>query len=501
MAGRLERAVADARVDRRQTTAVIIGGGPGGYVAGIRCGQLGVPAIVVDDQPLGGTCLNVGCIPSKALIHVADEFARMAEAADTSPLGITATAPTIDLAATVGWKDGIVGQLNRGVASLLAAAGTEVVAGRATMVDGKTCDVALADGGGRVLIQADHVVIATGSTSVALPSLPFGGPVISSTDALALGEVPDALAIVGAGYIGLELGTAFAKLGSQVTFVEAEDRILPAFDAELTRPVMKRLAALDVDVLTATTALRVASEGAASERGDSSDRESSAVGGGLVVTNADGERTVPADKILVTVGRRPNTAGLGLGGLRITTDGGAIVIDEQGRTSMRRVWAIGDVTGEPMLAHRAMKQGEIVAEAIAGLPSVFDARTVPAIVFSDPEIVVVGDDPATAERNHGEIVVGRFPLLANGRTMTLGASTAGMVRIVARASDQLVVGVQAVGPAVAELAAAFGLAIEMGATLEDIAGTIHAHPTVGESFHEAALAALGHPLHIGPSRR
>ena len=490
MTGQLERAAADAHVERRQTGVVIIGGGPGGYTAGIRCGQLGVAAIVVDDQPLGGTCLNVGCIPSKALIHAADEFARMADAAESSPLGISTASPSIDLAATVGWKDGIVDQLNRGVASLLAAAGTEVVAGRATMVDGKTCDVALADGGGRVLIQAEHVVIATGSTTIALPSLPFGGQVISSTDALALEEVPDSLAIVGAGYIGVELGTAFAKLGSQVTFVEAEDRILPAFDAELTRPVARRLAALDVEVLISTKALRPGAGGPHE----------------LVVAGADGERTVPAEKILVTVGRRPNTAGLGLGGLGITTNGGAIVIDGRGHTSMRRVWAIGDVTGEPMLAHRAMKQGEIVAEAIAGHRSEFDARAVPAIVFSDPEIVVVGDDPAAAEQRYGELVVGRFPLAANGRTMTLGTSTHGpsnhgVVRVVARASDHLVVGVQAVGPSVAELAAAFGLAMEMGATLEDIAGTIHAHPTVGESFHEAALAGLGRPLHTARSRR
>ena len=295
------------------------------------------------------------------------------------------------------------------------------------------------------------------------------------------------MAVVGGGYIGLELGTAFAKLGTQVTVVEAEDRILPAFDVELTRPISKRLTELDVDVLTSTRALRLADDGG----GDSS---------GLVVAGEGGdELVVPADKILVTVGRKPNTAGLGLGGLGLTTDRGAIVIDERGHTSMRRVWAIGDVTGEPMLAHRAMKQGEIVAEAIAGEPSVFDARAIPAIVFTDPEVVVVGEAPDEAERNHGEVVVGRFPLAANGRTMTLDSGTSGVVRVVARASDQLVVGIQAVGPAVAELSAAFGLAMEMGATLEDIAGTIHAHPTVGEAFHEAALTALGQPLHItGP---
>jgi dihydrolipoamide dehydrogenase len=490
VAGRIERAAAGAQVDRRTTGVVIIGGGPGGYVAGIRCGQLGLPAIVVDDQPLGGTCLNVGCIPSKALIHAADEFARIADASGSAPLGISTAAPTIDLAATVGWKDSIVDQLNRGVGSLLAAVGTEVVSGRATMVDGKTCEVVLADGSGRMLLQADDVVIATGSTAVALPSLPFGRDVISSTEALSLTETPESFAIVGGGYIGLELGTAFAKLGSNVTIVEVEDRILPLYDPELTRPLARRLGELGVEVLTTSRALRIAGDDRAGEVR------------GLVVAGEDGdERTIPADKILVTVGRRPNTAGLGIDGLGLTTENGAIVIDERGHTSMRRVWAVGDVTGEPMLAHRAMKQGEIVAEAIAGQPSVFDARAIPAIVFTDPEVVVVGDDPTAAEHIHGEVVVGRFPLAANGRTMTLGASTAGMVRVVARAADHLVVGIQAVGPAVAELAAAFGLAIEMGARLEDVAGTIHAHPTIGEGLHEAALAALGQPLHMTGPRR
>ncbi len=477
----MEQAVADASVDRRSTEVLIIGGGPGGYVAGIRCGQLGIPAVVVDDQPLGGTCLNVGCIPSKALIHAADEYARVAAASGPSPLGISSASPSIDLGQTVAWKDGIVRRLNTGVGSLLKAVGTEVVNGRATMIDGKTCDVALgaSEGGGRLLLQAEHVVIATGSRAVSLPSLPFGGNVISSTEALALTSVPDSLAIVGGGYIGLELGTAFAKLASHVTIVEAEDRVLPLYDTELTGPLNRRLASLDVSVLTSTRAVSLEPSG-------------------LVVADGDGERLITADRILVTVGRRPNTTGLGLDGLGLDTEGGAIVVDDQGRTSMRNVWAIGDVTGEPMLAHRAMKQGEIVAEAIAGKPSAFDARVVPAIVFTDPEIVVAGLDPEAAKAEHGEIVVGRFPLAANGRTMTLEQDV-GFVRTVARASDHLVLGIQAVGADVAELSTAFGLAIEMGARLEDIAGTIHAHPTVGESLAESALAALGHPLHIARS--
>jgi dihydrolipoamide dehydrogenase len=307
--------------------------------------------------------------------------------------------------------------------------------------------------------------------------------VISSTGALALTEVPERVAVIGGGYIGLELGTALAKLGSAVTVIEAEHRILPIYDKQLTRPVAQSLAALGVEVLTNTRAVELTDDG--------------------LVVESDGEstpRTIPADRVLVTVGRRPKLTGLGLEQLGLTIERGAIAVDERCHTSMRNVWAIGDVTGEPMLAHRAMKQGEVVAEAIAGKPAVFDPVTIPAIVFTDPEIVTVGLSPDEAEAQGLDVVVGRFPLSANGRSMTLEAEPlgagAGFVRAVARADDHLLVGLQAVGRSVAELSAAFGLALEMGARLEDVADTIHAHPTVGEGLAESALAALGHALHI-----
>ncbi len=465
-------------------------------MAGIRCGQLGVEAVVIDDQPLGGTCLNVGCIPSKALIHAADELAALTAAADPvthgiGALGIRAAEVSIDLATTRAWKDGIVRRLNDGVGTVLAAAGTEVIAGRARFLDGKTVEVipAGADAGHRLVIEAEHVVIATGSAPIALDAVPFGtGPVgpevLSSTGALDLTEVPRSLAVVGGGYIGLELGTAFAKLGAHVTIVELAERVLPQYDRELTRPVERRLADLDVTVLAGTRATGLTAEG-------------------LAIEGPDGPAVVGADKVLVTVGRRPMTDGLGLDELVVTMDGqggmAAITVDDRCQTSMRNVWAIGDVTGEPMLAHRAMRQGEVVAEAIAGRPIAFDNHAIPAIVFTDPEVVTVGFDPDRAREVVGgsgaEIVVGRFPLTANGRAMTL-ADEVGFVRVVARADNHLVVGIQAVGSAVAELASGFGLAIEMGARLEDIAGTIHAHPTLGEAFGEAALVALGHPIHI-----
>ena len=453
----------------------IVGGGPGGYVAGIRCGQLGLDAVVIDDQPLGGTCLNVGCIPSKALIHAADEFARLVAASGSSPFGLSASAPSIDLAATVDWKNGIVSRLNSGVAGLLSRAGTAVVSGRATIIDGKTCEVTTADGE-ELLLEAEHLVLATGSTTIGLNAFPLSERILSSTEALELVDVPRSMAVIGGGYIGLELGTAYAKLGTHVTVIEAEDRLLPLYDSELTDPIARHLDALDVSVHTSTRAIEPTPDG-------------------LFIEDSSGRRHLLAEKVLVTVGRRPATGGFGLERLDLVMDGPAVAIDDRGQTSMRNVWAVGDVTGEPMLAHRSMRQGEVVAEAIAGQPSVFDATVIPAIVFSDPEIVVVGLSPEAAEATHGDIVVGRFPFGANGRSMTLDASS-GLVRVVARADDHLIVGIQAVGTAVAELAAAFGLAIEMQARLEDIAGTIHAHPTIGEAFAEAALGGLGRALHL-----
>jgi dihydrolipoamide dehydrogenase len=310
-----------------------------------------------------------------------------------------------------------------------------------------------------------------------LPALKFGGDVLSSTDALALTEVPESLAVVGAGYIGMELGIAFAKLGAKVTIVEALPKILALYDAELTQPVVRRLADLGVETLVGAKALGFAD-------------------GALKIAAADGaERAIAADKVLVAVGRRARTSGFGLETLDLTMSGPFVRIDETCATSMRNVWAIGDVTGEPMLAHRAMAQGEMVAEMIAGKKRAFDRVAIPAVCFTDPEIVAVGLSPDAAKAAHGEIRVGHFPFRANGRAMTLQDDD-GFVRIVARADNHVVLGVQAVGQGVSELSAAFSLALEMGARLEDIALTIHAHPTLSEAFHESALAALGHPLHI-----
>ena len=454
-------------------TLLIIGAGPGGYVCGIRAGQLGLDTIVVEGDRPGGTCLNVGCIPSKALIHAADEFAKVSQFAGDNELGISTTAPRIDLARTLAWKDGIVKRLTGGVSSLLKKSGTRVVSGTARILDGKTVEVATRDGPRR--ISCEHMVIATGSKPLELPALPFGGPVISSTEALDLQELPKRLTVVGGGYIGLEIGTALAKLGAEVTVVEAADRILPQYDAELTKPVMARLAALGITLHLSARASGLTDEGRA-----------------LTVESAEGRQEIAADKVLVTVGRAPVTRGFGLQDLGLTMNGEFLAIDDRCATSMRGVYAIGDVTGDPMLAHRAMAQGVIVAEHLAGQPALWDKRAIPAVCFTDPEIVTVGQLPGDAA---ADVQTAVFPFAANGRSLTVERSD-GFVRILHAADTGLVLGIQAVGTGVSELAGEFALAIEMAATLTDIAETIHAHPTLSETVQETALKGLGRALHI-----
>lgn len=452
------------------TTLLIIGGGPGGYVTAIRAGQLGIPTILVEGQSLGGTCLNIGCIPSKALIHVAEQFHQTQHHSQHSALGISVAAPTLDISKSVEWKDGIVDRLTTGVAALLKKNKVQVINGWAKVIDGKTVEV------GDTRIQCEHLVLATGSTSVNLPILPIGGPIISSTEALAPTAVPKRLVVVGGGYIGLELGIAYRKLGAEVSVVEAQDRILPAYDAELTQPVHDALKQLGVKLYLKHSVL--------------------GFDGTLQVRDSEGETlNLETDQVLVAVGRKPNTQGFNLEALNLDMNGSAIKIDSRCQTSMRNVYAIGDVSGEPMLAHRAMAQGEMVAELISGKSREFNPTAIAAVCFTDPELVVVGTTPDEAKAAGLDCIVSSFPFAANGRAMTL-ESKSGFVRVVARRDNHVIVGWQAVGVGVSELSTAFAQSLEMGARLEDIGGTIHAHPTLGEAVQEAALRALGHALHL-----
>jgi dihydrolipoamide dehydrogenase len=451
-------------------------------VAAIRAGQLGLDTVVVEAGRPGGTCLIRGCIPSKALIHAATRFEEIDSHFGDGHMGIALTRrPKLDMPAMIKWKNGVVDRLSGGVEMLLKGAGVELIRGWGTFSDAKTCVVEGRDG--PVTVKAEHVILATGSVSAGLPFMPFGGPVISSTEALDLEDLPKDVVVIGAGYIGLELGIALRKLGSNVTFIEALDRILPLYDREMTRPLERWLKAHDVAVH-----LNCKAKGLKQKNG----------GHAVEFEDADGKTyTAKADKVLVAVGRRPNTEGWGLENLAIDRNGPFVKVDSQCRTSTAGVWAVGDLVGEPMLEHKAHHQGEMVAEIIAGHRRAFEPAAIPAVCFTEPEVVGVGLTPDEAKRQGIEVKVGRFPFAASGRALAVGAGAdGGFVRVTARADNHVVLGIHATGAHVAELSGEFAHALEMGARLEDIAGTIHVHPTLTESFGEAALAALGHPIHI-----
>ena len=469
----------------RSCQVLVVGAGPGGYVAAIRAAQLGLDTIIVEADKAGGTCLIRGCIPSKAIIHAAERFDNLSKhGKDGGHMGIMASSPELDMAELISWKNSIVQRLNQGVEGLLKAAGAELIHGWAEFLDAKTCKIKTNDG--VIRIEAENVILATGSSPIELPFMKFDEKKIcSSTGALDLEDLPSKVAIVGGGYIGLELGCALTKLGTEVTVIEGLDSILSIFDKELRRPLEIWLKKNGAKINTNCMA-----------------KGAEILDDGVVMKWSDkegDEHSLVVDSVFVTVGRKPNTQGWGLEemGLRMNDSGRFIAIDEQCRTNMPGVFAIGDVTGDPMLAHRASAQGEMVAEIIAGHNRIWDKVAIPAIVFTEPEIVSVGMTPDDAKDANENIIIGKFPLAANGRALTLEAEkTNGFVRVIARESDHVILGIQAVGSHVAELSGEFVLALEMGAVLEDIAATVHAHPTMTEAFHESVLKTLGHAIHI-----
>jgi dihydrolipoamide dehydrogenase len=380
--------------------------------------------------------------------------------------------PELDLMQVVRWKDGVVDRLNGGVAGLLKRHKVRVVSGAGVFTDAKTCLV------GDLEIRAETVILAAGSAPSGLRDIPFGDQVISSTEALDLKVLPRRLLVVGAGYIGLELGIAYRKFGSEVTLVEAQGRILPLYDAALTAPVAAHLKRAGIETLLGARALGWSD-------------------GTLELETAEGPRRLGADQLLITVGRRPATEGWGLETMGVDMDGPFVKVDDHCRTSMSGVYAVGDLVGEPMLEHKAAAQGHAVAETVGGRPTRFDPAAVAVVCFTEPEIVSAGLSPEAAERDGNAVLVGVFPFQANGRALSMDAGAdGGFVRVVASARDHRLLGLQAVGRHVSELAGEFALALEMGAVLEDVAGTIHVHPTLGEAVHEAALRALGHAIHI-----
>ena len=471
----------------KKCQVLVIGAGPGGYVTAIRAGQLGLSTIIVEGEKAGGTCLIRGCIPSKALIHAAHQFHKLAKhASNNGHMGISIPGPAeLNMSNLVEWKEGIVTRLNKGVEHLLKNAGAELINGWAEFQDAKT--VKVGEGKDAIIIQAENVVLANGSVPIELPFMPYDDNVISSREALSLEELPKHVAIVGGGYIGLELGITFRMLGSEVTVVEAMDSVLPIFDKEIRRPLE-----IAIKKQKIKTHLGVFAKGAEATKAgrtqlnfiDKNDKDESIM------------QNVIVDKVLVTVGRKPNSAGLSPTGVALD-ERGFVKVNDRCETNMRGVYAIGDVcdSGE-MLAHVASFQGEMVAEIIAGHKRAYDPVAVPAIVFTEPEIVSVGLSPEEAKEAGHPVIVGKFPLGANGRALTQEAEkSAGFIRVCAREDDHRILGIQGVGTHISELVGEWTLALEMGALLEDIAGTIHAHPTMTEMTHEAVLATLGHAIH------
>jgi dihydrolipoamide dehydrogenase len=458
--------------------ALVIGAGPGGYVAGIRLGQLKKKAVVVEKDKPGGICLNVGCIPSKALINAAKYYDKIKN--HGAEIGLYADNVRVDMGKMQSWKGEVVSKLTGGVRTLLKANGCDYRTGTARLVSRNT--VELTDAAGAVTtIQADNIIVATGSRPIEIPGFKFDGKrIVDSTGALDFQTVPERFIVVGGGYIGIEIGTLYAKLGSKVTVVEALPSILTGNDPEIVQVVSRKLKKLGVEVMTGAKA-----------------KSWTEASGRAAVTLEVGGRdvTLEADKVLVAVGRRPNSEGLGLEPLGVKIEKGFVVVDNKLRTNVPGIYAIGDVAGQPMLAHKASKEAEVAAEIIAGHRAEMDVRCIPAVIFSDPEVASAGITVEDAEKRGRKVKVGKFPFVALGRAIA-NADTDGFVKVVIDAETKEVLGIHVVGNGASDVIAEAALAIEMGALAEDIALTIHAHPTLPEAIMEAAKASLGEAIHI-----
>ena len=455
-----------------EVDVAVLGGGPGGYSAAFRCAELGLETVVIDAaQRLGGACLFEGCIPSKALLHVA---AVLSEAERAKEFGVDFGEPRISLDPLRKWKqERVVGKLARGLASVAKAKGVEVIGGRGVFEDASTLRIEVGETLRKVRFR--HAIVATGSRPSALPGLTLQSErIMDSTAALELPDIPDRLLVIGGGYIGLELGTVYATLGSRVTLVEMTGDLLPGVDRDLVQPLQRRVDKLfaAIHLETRVTALREV--------------------GAEIEADLEGRATERFDRVLVAVGRRAQSDGLGLEAtrVRLTERGRFIEVDARCRTEDPRIYAVGDVTGEPMLAHRAMRQGKVAADVLAGRPAAFDNVAIPAVVFTDPEIAWCGLSEAQAKDQGLTVKVSKFQWAASGRAATVGRAD-GLTKLVADASSGRVLGVGVVGPGAGELIAEATLAVETGALVEDVAVTIHAHPTLSEGLMEAAEHLLG----------
>jgi len=454
-----------------QTDLAILGAGPAGYVCAIRAADLGKKVTIIEAGPYGGTCLNVGCIPSKALIS-AGHFVESVH--NASAMGFTVAEPELDLEKLVAWKDTIVGRLTGGIGALLKSRGIETVQGRGKLTSANTIEVTpLGDDGSaaNTTITARDIVLATGSEPAPIPGFEFGEKVWSSTEALSPKQLPKSLFIIGGGVIGMELGMFYAHLGVAVTVVEFMEQILPGVDPELVKIVQRRAkkAGMKIHVKSAAKSWQ--------DKGD----------GVEVTAEVKGkEKKFEADAILLTVGRKPRTGDLGLDSVGLKTDDrGFLAVDDHCQTKTAHIYAIGDITPGPMLAHKGSAQGLVAAGSIAGKPGTkWDYKVVPGVIFTDPEIAMVGLTEAEALKAGHEIKIGKFNFAGNGRAMSMQAKD-GMTKVITDAKDDTILGVHMCGPNVTDMIAEAAVAIEAGLTAEDIALTIHPHPTLSEVFLEA----------------
>ncbi|SDX35176.1 MULTISPECIES: dihydrolipoyl dehydrogenase [Salimicrobium] len=458
-----------------EVDTLVVGAGPGGYVAAIRAAQTGQKVTIVEKDNLGGVCLNIGCVPSKALIEAAHNFQK---AKGDEDMGISSENTTVDFSKVQSWKGGVVQKLTGGVQSLLKGNKVDVVKGEAYFVDQNT--VKIMDEKQSQTYKFKDCIIATGSRPIEIPNFKFSERVLDSTGALELKEIPKKLIVIGGGYIGTELGTAYANFDTEVTILEGMDRILNGFEKDLVQPVKKNLKNKGVEVVTNAMAQGV------EETED----------GVKVTYEVNGEeKTAEADYVLVTVGRKPNTDEMGLEEMDMDMDDkGYIQVDKHSRTNFENIYAIGDIVPGPPLAHKASYEGKIAAEVIAGEKAEVDYMAIPLVAFSDPEIASVGYTKETAKEAGYEVKESKFPFQANGRALSLN-STEGFLKLITRKEDGLIIGGHVSGANASDMIAEIGLAIETGMTAEDLSLTIHAHPTLGEISMEAAEVAMSRPIH------
>jgi dihydrolipoamide dehydrogenase len=459
-----------------ETEVLVIGGGPGGYTAAFRAADLGFDVTLVTDEPeLGGVCLLRGCIPSKTLLSLS-ELISMSRAA--APMGLHFEAPKVEIDEMRAWKNHVVKQLADGLGQLCDQRGVNRVQARATFREADTVHL---DNGETHSMTFKHAIVATGSRPIPLPDTPFSDRIMDSSNALELADIPPRLLVVGGGYVGLELGLVYAILGSQVTLVEMTDRVLPSADADLVQPLARRLQECfeGVHFNTQVTALKPDKRQVrATFEGDANLDEAA------------------YERVLVAIGRQPNTEDLGLDRAEVNLDAqGYIVVDAQRRTANARIFAIGDAAGGMMLAHEAMHEGRVAAEAIAGLPAAFDARAIPAVVYTEPQIAWCGLTEQEAHTQKRNVKVARFPWKASGRAVSMGL-TEGFTKLIMDADSQHLLGVGMVGAHAEALIAEGVLAVEMGALAQDVALTVHPHPTLSETVGEAAQALLGSATHV-----